>query len=171
MLRCAEQTWCELWAAKEFQMMASRCIHRLLSTRFPRQRKHFALLRFFQKLWFVEPCLSYLSLEVKSLQTQSISFLVLFIIQLIATLPNLFLCTLTYIRNKSNCSQSKHLCVFMSTELFKGFLQRLSISSSFGWCQPRACFSDDKKQEKTVTLCHIRDKNDKDDNNTNAMTS
>ena len=45
------------------------------------------------------------------------------------------------------------------------------ISSSFGWCQPRACFSDDIKQEKTVTLCHIRDKKDKDDNNTNTMTS
>ena len=27
------------------------------------------------------------------------------------------------------------------------------------------------KQEKTFTLCHIRDKNDKDDDNTNTMTS
>ena len=171
MLRCAEQTWCELWAAKEFQMMASRCIHRLLSTRFPRQRKHFALLRFFQKLWFVEPCLSYLSLEVKSLQTQSISFLVLFIIQLIATLPNLFLCTLTYIRNKSNCSRSKHLCVFMSTGLFKGFLQILSNIQLFWLVSAQGRFFLYTKQEKTVTLCHIRDKNDKDDNNTNTMTS
>ena len=60
----------------------------------------------------------------------------------------------------------------MSTGLFKGFLQNLSNIKPFRLLFAQGMFfSDDTKQEKTVTLCHIRDKNDKDHNNTNTMTS
>ena len=62
--------------------------------------------------------------------------------------------------------------VNMFANYFKSDLQKLSNIKPFRLVSAQGMFfSDDKKQEKTVNLCHIRDKNDKDHNNTNTMTS
>ena len=167
MLRCAEQTWCELWAAKEFQMMASWCIHHpppLIHSISP-SKETFRPSPIFSK-----------TLICRTLFVPS-----LFGDQIFTNAINFFPC---FVHHPIDCHPPQSIPLHLNISETKAIAHGLNIyvylwalGHSRDSCKDYPIssqgmfFSDDTRQEKTVNLCQIRDKDDKDHNNTNTMTS